>query len=380
MTEPVPLLPVGRLLHGLRLATLAIAVTALLGFALPLLLAHPETYRSLTQQVLAFGLLTAVAVLAGVRIVRDRPLGRARWLMVAAVVGAAVLATTGIPADALMSEEEWSYGVIGWFGLLLLVDHGLAATAAFLGAHTAASFAQLALVGQAHEIADLVVVTAIVLGCQLPVLAGAAALRGLVATVSAAASDAERVRTAEAIAEHLHVDRRFRYADLATTCVPLLTDLSTGSADLRDERVCRRYAVAAARLRRLLAEHDEVVDPLLHELRACVDLADRTGVAVYLGTCGEWPTPPLAARRALTEPTLRIIATATAEVRVTLLGSPGGVTVSVVADARIDEPAGGDPEAATASRGGTDGLDGVTVSRLVDGSKVWVEATWQAGS
>ncbi|AVT39181.1 hypothetical protein C6W10_25140 [Plantactinospora sp. BB1] len=387
----------GRLLHGLRLATLAIAVTALFGFALPLLLTHAETYRSLAQQVLAFGLLTAVAGLAGVRIVRNRSLGRARWVLLAAVVGASALAVTGISADALMSEQEWSFGVIGWFGLLLLVDHGVTATATFLGAHTVASFAQLALVGQAHEIADLVVVAAIVLGCQLPVLAGAATLRGLVATASAASADAARVRTAEAIAAHLHADRRARYADLATTCVPLLTELSTGSADLRDERVRRRYAVAAARLRRLFAEHDEVVDPLLHELRACLDLADRTGVAVYLGTCGEWPTPPLAARRALTEPALRIVGTATSEVRVTLLGSPGGVTVSVVADpgiadSGIDEPAGGDPAAATASPAGTagpagtdsmddtDGTDGVTVTRLVDGSRVWVEARWQAKS
>jgi hypothetical protein len=214
----------------------------------------------------------------------------------------------------------------------------------------------------------LVVVTAVVVGCEMSVLVAAMALRGLAARSAAAAERVARLRTADAIAEQLHADRRARYADLATSTVPLLTDLKTGAADLSDDRVRSRYAVAAARLRRLFAEHDEVVDPLVHELRACLDLAERNGIAVYLGTCGEHPTPPLAARRALTEPVLRALADAGTRARVTVLGSADGVTVSVVADAReVPEP---DPEPT--------GGDGVTVTRLVDGKEVWVEATWQA--
>ncbi|MEE6261534.1 hypothetical protein [Plantactinospora sonchi] len=372
MGEPTSYVMASRLMRGLRLATLAITVAVLFGFALPLLLGSPETYRSLAQQVVAFTLLTAVAVVAGVQILRDRPLGRPRWVMVAAVCAAAVLATTGIPPAELMSEEEWSYGVIGWFGLLVLMDYSTRAAAVFLGAHTVASFGQLALVGQGHETADLVVVAAIVLGGELPVLAGAMALRGLVETASTAAAAAERVRTAEAVAEHVHADRRGRYAELATTSVPLLAALAAGSADLADERVRADYAVAAARLRRLFAEHDEVSDPLVHELRACLDLAERNGVAVHLGTCGEWPTPPLAVRRALTEPALRILSVAVSRARVTVRGSPTSVTVSVLADARIGGSAGYAAESTAVDRGG------VVVTRLVDGPKVWVEATWQA--
>lgn len=374
----------GNLRRGLRLATLAITVVTLFCFALPLLLANSRTYRSLPQEVLAFAILTAVAVAAGVQVLRDRGLGKPRWILLAAVFTASVLATTGIPAAELMSEAEWSYGVIGWFVLLVLADHSAAATVASLAAHTAGSFAQLILVGQHHEVADLVVVTAVVLGCELPVLAAAMASRRLTATAAAAAERAERVRTAEAIAEHLHADRRSRYADLATTAVPLLTDLTTGSADLADPGVRAAYAVAAARLRRLFAEHDEVDDPLLHELRACLDLAERKGVSVYLGACGDYPTPPLPVRRALTEPALRTLATAATEARVTVLGSPTGVTVSVLADACPAE--GNDPEpAAVNERAANDSAvndsaandSTVTVTRLVDGSRVWMEATWR---
>ncbi|SCL72164.1 hypothetical protein GA0070606_5976 [Micromonospora citrea] len=371
MAEPLPHLMAGKLLRGLRLATLAIAATTLFGFALPLLVANPQTYSSLARQVLAFAILTVVVVVAGVRILRDEPLGRPRRVLVAAVVVAAALATTGIPAADLMSEEEWSYGVIGWFGLLLLVDRSVVGAAVFLGAYTVASFTQLALVGQRHETDDLVVVTVVMLGCELPVLAGAVALRGLVAASAAATADAERVRTAEAIAEHLHADRRSRCADLTATAMPLLADLARGSANLGDERVRGAYAVAAARLRRLFAEHDEAADPLLHELRACLDPAERNGVAIYIGTCGAWPTPPLAVRRALTDPALRVTARATSQARVTVLGSTAGVTVSVLADVGADELAGTDPS------GGAAGHDDVAVNRLVDGSRVWVEATWR---
>ncbi|MBW4721344.1 hypothetical protein [Saccharothrix obliqua] len=364
MAEPNGELVADKLLTGLHLAVLAITAAVLPVFALPLLAAYPGVYRSVAQEVVAFALLTGTGVVAGVRVVRRRPLGKARWVLVVAVFTASVLATTGIPATELMSEQEWSYGVIGWFVLLLMVDYGTTAPAVLLGVHTVMSFAQLVLVGQGHEVADLVVVTAVVLGLQLPVLAAAAALRTLAATVVAETDRAERVRTADAVAEQLHADRRERFADLAATTVPLLTDLTTGRADLSDERVRAAYAVAAARLRRLFAEHDEVEDPLLHELAACVDPAERNGVVVHLETCGAGPTPPLEVRRALTEPVLEVVTTAGSRARVTVLGTPESVTVSVVADARV-------------AGEGTDSDHGITVTRLVDGDTVWLEATWR---
>jgi hypothetical protein len=101
----------------------------------------------------------------------------------------------------------------------------------------------------------------------------------------------------------------------------------------------------------------------MHELQACVDTAERRGVTVYLGACGSRPAPPLAVRRALTEPVLTVLATASAQARVTVIGSPDAVTVSVVAD--------GDPPAEVP------GDDTVTVTRLAENGRHWVEATWQ---
>ncbi|MDF5755093.1 hypothetical protein [Spongiactinospora sp. TRM90649] len=371
MPEQRPDLVVGRLRRRLCLAVLVITCTTHFGIALPLLLANPEIYSSLARQRLAFAILVAVLVVAGARILRDRPLGWSRWVMVAAVFIASALATTGIPPADLVAEEEWSYGVIGWFLLLLTVEHSATTAAILLGLYTFVSFAQLVLVGQPHLIVDLVVVSTIVLGCELPVLAAAITLKRVASTALAAAADAERTGTADAIAEHLHADRRSRYADLGTTCIPLLTELAAGTADLADDRVRAAYAVAAARTRRLIVEHDDVEDPLTHELRACLDLAERNGVAVYLGTHGDRPTPPLRVRRALTEPVVRLMATAVSQARVTVLGTPTAVTVSVIADVGPEEPTGGQPSPDA-------GQEGIIVTWLADGPRVWLEATWQA--
>jgi hypothetical protein len=163
------------------------------------------------------------------------------------------------------------------------------------------------------------------------------------------------------VAEHLHRDRRERYAGLDT--VPLLTGLAAGVLDAADERVRTRCAVEAGRMRRLFAEQDEVPDPLLHELRACVDAAERRGVTVYLGSCGRRPDVPLRVRRALTEPVLAVLATARSYTRVTVVGSPVSVTVHAVAD-------GDGPELPRSGE--------VTVSTLAMAGRHWVEATWRA--
>lgn len=360
-------LVVNNLMRVLRVVVLAVSTVLLVGFALLLLVAEHDVAGWLTRQLVAFALVAAVGVVAGTAVLRDRGVGRVRWLLVVAVFTAEALTTIGVPAEQLMAKASWGYVTLGWFLVLVLIDHSAIAAAVALGVLTAVDFAQLVVAGAGAEAADLVVVSTLSLGYQLSVLAVATASRRVAATAVDAAAHEEQARTADAIAEQVHADRRARYGELAGSTVPLLRALADGTADLRDQRARAEYAVAATRLRRLFAEHDEVVNPLTHELRACLDLAERTGVAVYLGVRGEHPTPPLEARRALTEPVMRVLAGARTWARVTVLGSADGVTVSVVADGVAGEP---EPAA---------GADvGVRVTRLEDGTEVWVEAMWQA--
>lgn len=362
-------LAVDDLMRVLRLVLLAIATVLLAGFAVLLVLGDRHPAGWFARQLVAFALLAAVGVVGGVAALRRRPVGRVRWALVAVVFTAAGVATAGVAAEDLLVKAEWCYATVGWFLLLVLIDHSSVAAAAAVGVFTAGSFVQLIVVGQAQDVPDLVVVTTIVLGCELPLIAIATGVRRAVTTAAAATAREEQARTADAVAERVHADRRARYADLDSSTVPLLRALADRTADLSDPSVRTEYVVAATRLRRLLAEHDEVDDPLLHELRACLDVAERRGVDVYLGVCGAYPTPPRPVRRALTEPALRTVAAARDRARVTVLGSSAGVTVSVVADGGSPDPLP-DP---------LPGNEDVAVTTTVDGSRVWVEAAWRSG-
>jgi hypothetical protein len=121
--------------------------------------------------------------------------------------------------------------------------------------------------------------------------------------------------------------------------VPLLVGLARGELDPADRRTQRRCAIEGSRLRRLFAETDDVPDPLLHELRACADIAYSRGVLVDMQVVGELPELSLPVRRALTEAPLHVLAGAQRQARVTVLGRSDEVAVSVLADASLGEPA-----------------------------------------
>lgn len=325
------------------------------------MLANASVYRSSAVQVIALLLVAFVLVSTGHAVWRNRapnlpPLSGTLFV-------AAVAALAAIPPPYLLEKAEWTFAVVCWAGLLLLLDKGFLAVLVFLATHLALRLGLLAAtgVGDRDAVAGALLFSAGFLAYQLSIAFTDTLLRRMATTVAAAAEEEERLATAGAVAEHLHRDRRERYAGLDT--VPLLTGLAAGVLDPADERVRTRCAVEAGRMRRLFAEQDEVPDPLLHELRACVDAAERRGVTVYLGSCGRRPDVPLRVRRALTEPVLAVLATARSYTRVTVVGSPVSVTVHAVAD-------GDGPELPRSGE--------VAVSTLAMAGRHWVEATWRA--
>ncbi len=358
-----------KLLRGVRLAVLVITLIALFGLGLFGLLMSHSVYRWPTLQFALFALMVCIAAAAGRLIREDRPPRRSRWVLLAGVGAAWVVNVVDlVPAD-VPPEAMWSASPSGWFVLVLLLDRGFRVVMAVLTAHLAVSGAVLVTVGRPDQapIAGILLVTAVTFGYQAGVTLVAELLRHIAVAQARALREEERLRTASAVAEALHLDRRQRYADLGA--VPLLAGLAVGALDPADERVRASCAVEAARMRRLFAERDDVPDPLLHELRACVDLAERKGVTVYLGTCGSYPAPPLPVRRALTEPAVALVATAASRARVTVVGSATAVTVSVVADS---------PPPTMVTSPTTTGQ--VTTTHGVSGDRLWMEATWRSTS
>ncbi len=347
--------------RGLRWSVVGMNLIILYGLDLPRLLASTQDYRPAWVQFLTLGVLTAITMLVAVR----RPAGAIRWVLVAVVFAMSVSATAAVPPDLRLGIAHWTDGDAAWTLVLLMMDSRFAVFCAVVVFHYALTFAQTALGGDIGVSAgEAVNATMVVLSYQLAVGMIAAVLRPVAVTAASLAHQQERLRTGQAVAEQLHRDRTDRYAALADTTAPLLADLASGAADPGDPAFRRACAVEAARVRRLLAEDSSVSDPLSRELRACVELAERNGIAVQFAERGDRPAVPTEVRRALTDPAVAALATAATTARLTVVGTGDTVTVSVLADAPPDlAPAVRSPE--------------VAVTTVADDGKIWIKTTWR---
>ncbi|AXB41731.1 hypothetical protein [Amycolatopsis albispora] len=352
--------------RGLRIATLLVAVLTVDVLGLVNLLRHLGSHDVPAAQFTALALLTAVLATELVQVLRRRPWGALRWPAIAVVLAASALSYLTLPDDRIASTVDWLFGAANWAGVVVLLDRPFRTMLAFLVTHEALALTNLLLFHDVTErsLARFATGSVTVLGFPLCIAVVAAVLGRIAAQADEAARKLERVRTAEAVATAAHRRRSQRFAELAATTVPLLEGLAEGSLKPSDPLVRRDSAIEAARMRRLFAETDTVDNPLLHELRHCADVADRKGVEVELDARGQWPVPPVAVRRDLTDAALTALATADSWARVTVVGSAELVSVSVVADcaaAIATEPVS----------------DGVRVETFSGNGTVWMEARWE---
>jgi hypothetical protein len=359
------------ILRGLRIGLAVLAAVGVVGWDLPTLLAHLDRYRPAALAVGGYVALLAVAAAALWLAVRDvAPPAAVRAALAAVVLAACTAATAAVPAADLLGPAHWSWELAAWFFAALLADVPLRWTALAVAAHLGLVAGQLAAADRLDHrtLVAFAVVVVLNSGGALALAAGGGFVRRVGGTAARTAAQERELATANRIAGELHADRRRRYADVATTLVPLLEGLRDGTLSPADPAVRRRCAVESARLRRLLAEGDDVPDALAHELRACADAAQRAGVAVQLSVCGEGPPPALPVRRALADPVTALLAGARTAARVTLVRTATQTVVSVVADADARPAADGPPVAAAPD---------VTVDlRPGSGGGTWLTVTW----
>ncbi|MBB4905838.1 hypothetical protein [Actinophytocola algeriensis] len=355
-----------QLRHGLRIATLLVAVLTVDVLGLINLLRHLGSHDLPAAQFAAYAGLTAVLVTEAVLVLRRRPWGALRWPAVAVVFAAAALSYLTLPDGKTSTTVDWLFGAAGWVLVVVLLDRPFRTVMTVLVAHELLALANLLLFHEVSRstLARFATGSVTVFGLPLCVAVVAAVLGRIGTEAAAATRELERVRTAEAVAVAAHRRRAQRFSELAGTTVPLLEGLADGSLTPDDPAVRRGCAIEAARMRRLFAESDTVENPLLHELRHCADIADRKGVEVELDARGHWPVPPVAVRRDLTDAALTALATAGSWARVTVVGSGGEVSVNVVADCGELTVA---PPVTPDVRVETFGSDGT----------VWMEAQWQ---
>jgi hypothetical protein len=329
------------------------------------LLHNRSAYGSVAFQG-AMWLIMALAITGGsVLVLRGPPGWRAAWAVAVIALVASTASAAASPAGQMLAVN-WSWGSAGWTGVLVLLRRRFAELAAFLAAQALAVFGVQVWDGLHRiELAGFLAVLAWSTGAQVAVAAGVRALDAAAGKAAEAARSEDAARERAATAEIIRTARHARWLALQETAVPLVAELAAQTADPGDPQVRVRCAIQAARLRRLLAEGDEVPGSLVHELHASADVAERRGVAVEIETAGTLPPVPGPARRVITDAAIAILTAARSQARITLASVTAGIAVSFVADtgAAVRLPALG---------------EGVAIEQQQDDGMLWAEARWNS--
>lgn len=355
--------------RGARIVAVTIALVWHLTIALPAVLGTRAELAAPQVVLGGWVLVGAVGLLAGVRLLRDDPLPLPPLAGLLLAVDVAVFAAVG--RAHLFGPANWVWGTLAWFFLVVLWGRPVRWLLALLAAHGVTALAAVVWY-DATGAADLARTAMALYGTSsLPVavFAGARAL-GLLSRDRAANAAAANVMLAEReAAEQARRERHDRLAVASEAATEVLTELAQGRADPSDPQVQRRCVRAAARLRRLIVESDDVPHPLLHELRAAADLAEREGLSIDLVTIGTPPALPVQVRRRLAEPLTSTLADERDWARLTIVAGPEEVVVSlVVPDRPGPDTAGPAPE-----------RDDEQVEHLYerDGEIRWTQTRWR---
>lgn len=355
----------GRYQRAFTIAVVFLVAGWHLGGAGGQLLDNRQAYGSFAFQG-AMWLVMALAVTAGsVLALREVPGWRPAWAVATLALAASTAAAVASPAGQMLAVN-WAWGSAGWIGVLVLLRRRFAELAWFLAAEAGAILGVQVWDGlHRADLAGFLALLAWSTGAQVAVAGGVRAL-GLAASQAAAAAQRENTaRERAATAQIIQSARHARWLALQESAVPLVAELAEGTADPGGTQVRIRCAVQAARLRRLLAEGDEVSESLVHELHASADMAERRGVAVEIETAGPLPPVPGPARRVITDAAIAILSAASSRTRITLASVAAGIAVSFVADTGsvVALPAVG---------------HGVSIQQQQDGAMLWAEARWNS--
>ncbi len=331
------------------------------------LLHNRAAYSSFAFQG-AMWLVMALAITAGsVMVLRGTPGWRPAWAVAVIALAASTAAAAASPGGpGQMLAVNWAWGSAGWTGVLVLLRRRFGELAWFLAAEALATLGVQIWDGlDRTELAGFLAVLAWSTGAQVAVAAGVKALNTAAGQAAAAARSEHDARERAATAEIIRAARQARWLALQESAVPLVAELAAGTADPGDAQVRNRCAVQAARLRRLLAEGDEVPGSLVHELHASADVAERRGVAVEIEMAGPLPPVPGPARRVITDAAIAILTAARSQARITLATVAAGIAVSFFADTGtvVRLPAAG---------------EGVAIEQQQDGGMLWAEARWNS--
>lgn len=336
-TEAASAVVATRYARGTTIALVVVAALWHLANDVPGILGSWAQYRSPAAAWLSVAvwlLYSLLGTAAGVLLLRRTPV---RWFENAALV----LLLAGVPAVVAagaprltFTAGDWAWGSFGWYSLVVLWRRPLRQFAAALAASGLSVLVTMLLTQPVNriEMARWAIVVFGTSSVPMILAVGARLLERDATRTAEAIAAGKAIETARIAAEAAHQARQRRFESSGRSAADLLTGLASGALEPGEATVRHRAAVEAARLRRLLAEHDDVPDPLLHELRASADVAERRGVVVDLTSVGVGPRLPTEVRRLLADAPVHLLAAARSHAKITVAAGPAEVSVAVIAD------------------------------------------------
>ncbi|SHN47908.1 hypothetical protein [Cryptosporangium aurantiacum] len=323
-----------RYAKAVAVSVVAIGAVWHFGYDVLILLRGWASYDPLIAELGAWLIVTVVQIVGSVLLLRDALSAATARVLAGVAVTAGVLAVSAYPPGQALSDVSWAWNTVGWLGVLFLLGRPVWEAGVLLAVNSVATLVALVADGAWDRItaARFLAVVCATVGVQMLYATFARWLIDVAreATVHAREQEERMARHAARVA--VHDARQRRYEELSLRVRPLLRGLSLQRLDPEDLRVQRQAGIEAARLRRLFAETDDTDHPLLHELRACADVAERRGVDVTFMSYGDPPYLPTAVRRRLAEAPLQVLASADVSARVTVVVDATEVVISAVGD------------------------------------------------
>ncbi|KAB2352503.1 hypothetical protein [Actinomadura rudentiformis] len=328
-------------------------------------LAYYDQYRSPASVVAIWGAQLLIIVCGAALLLRRKESTAITWSLVAVDLATGVAMAVNCPGEHQL-RINWGWTSVGLIGVLLVLHRPVREVVSLLAVNAGIVFVALTAEGEMdrHTVAGFITLLYASASIQLALIAGARVFRFSGGMAAEAAAERWEMATREAVIAEVAAARQDRYREVRRLITGVLRGLADGTVDPADPAVRHRCATAEAMLRQLLAERDDVPNPLLRLLRTGIDETMRRGTVIDLAQVGEMPPMSEEVAAAIAEVPLAVLTGARENARVTVVSAtPGHVSVSVLVD--------GDalvPETTVA--------DGVTVTSDRDGDLLWVEAGW----
>jgi signal transduction histidine kinase len=354
------------LVRPVRVAALAVCLVVQFALTAPNFVRDVARGLATPTSIVVFGYLAVLGVWASVLILRGRPVpSTAAWVGGSLLLACSLAMSADLPVEVLSRGEHWSFGLVGWYSLVVLFDLAVGVRLLFLALH-AMILAVPVFVGPGglEAAATMWVFIVSVTGMQAWVVLATGVVRSFAARAGGHVREAADLRLARHSAEVTQREHRRRYEDIRGTTVPLLQELATGLLDPACGQAKGRCALEATRLRRLMSSADRPDDALQHEVRAIVDDLDRRGIQVQLSLKGPPVPVPRTIRGVLLEPVVAAIVAARTTARLTILRGEGAIRVSALC---TGIPADWEPPPADPR---------VRVSTTINQGTLWLETVW----